>query len=82
MALNETMTLLHHLLAQLMKDLNKAARGNKTAAQRVRTGTIRLEKLGKVFRKESVTAEKSGKFKKKSDKPFSKKISRKPKKKR
>lgn len=76
MSLNETMTQLNHLLIQLIKDLSKSSRGNKTAAQRVRTGTIKLEKLGKIFRKESVAAEKSGKFKKKG------KVSKRPKKKR
>lgn len=76
MSLNETMPELHHLLTQLIKDLNKTSRGNKTAAQRVRTGTIKLEKLAKIFRKESVAAEKGGKFKKKG------KISKRPKKKR
>lgn len=65
MSLNETMQQLSHLLSQLMKDLTKVSRGNKTAAQRVRTGTIKLEKVAKEFRKESVAAEKSGKFKKK-----------------
>ncbi len=65
MSLSETMNQLNHLLVNLVKDLSKAHRGNKAAAQRVRTGTIRLEKVAKVFRKESVTAEKSGKFKKK-----------------
>lgn len=65
MSLHETMNQLNHLLNQLLKDLPKVARGNKTAAQRVRTGTIKLEKVAKEFRKESVSAEKSGKFKKK-----------------
>ncbi|MBX9745025.1 MAG: hypothetical protein K2X08_07455 [Chlamydiales bacterium] len=71
MALYETMNQLNHLLISLTKDLAKAYRGNKTAAQRVRTGTIKLEKIAKIFRKESVTAEKGGKIKKKgkSEKP-------------
>jgi hypothetical protein len=41
-------------------------RGNKAASQRVRTGTIMLERIAKVFRKESIYAEKIGKFRKKS----------------
>ncbi len=65
MSLHETMNELDRLLANLTKDLVKAFRGNKTAAQRVRTGTIHLEKVAKVFRRESVAAEKTGKFKKK-----------------
>lgn len=64
MALNTTVKQLRELLGQLSGDLEKAALGNKAAAQRVRTGTIRLEKLAKVFRKESITAEKKGTLKK------------------
>lgn len=55
-----------HLLEDLSKDLIKVQRGNKAAAQRVRMGTIKLTKIGKGFRKESVLAEKSGRFKKKT----------------
>lgn len=58
---NELQTLLHHLGRDLTKSLN----GNKAASQRVRTGTIKLEKVAKRYRKESIAAEKSGKFKKK-----------------
>ena len=65
MALSDTMNELNHLLSSLIKDLPKVHRGNKAAAQRVRTGTIKLEKIAKRFRKESVSAEKSGRFKKK-----------------
>ncbi|MBS0625811.1 MAG: hypothetical protein JSS32_07165 [Verrucomicrobia bacterium] len=65
MSLTDTMNQLNHLITNLSKDLTKAYRGNKAAAQRVRTGTIKLEKVAKVFRKESVTAERTGKFKKK-----------------
>ena len=65
MALNETMNQLNHLLINLTKDLTKAYRGNKAAAQRVRTGTIQLEKIAKKFRSESVAAEKSNRVKKK-----------------
>jgi hypothetical protein len=68
MALTETMGTLENILTDLTKDLQKVARGNKSAAQRVRVGTIRLEKIGKLFRKESVNAEKSGKSKKKKAK--------------
>lgn len=65
MALNETVGKLENLLNSLVKDLMKVGRGNKSAAQRVRVGTLRLEKVGKQFRKESVNAEKSGKLRKK-----------------
>lgn len=65
MSLTETLHQLNMLLTGLVRDLGKVHRGNRAAAQRVRVGTIRLEKIAKRFRKESVTAEKSGKFKKK-----------------
>lgn len=65
MTLKETIQDMHDLLSPIMKDLNKVGRGNKAAAQRVRTGTIKLEKVAKRFRKESVSAEKSGTMKKK-----------------
>jgi hypothetical protein len=65
MALKETMNHINHLLAQVNKDLMKVERGNKAAAQRVRTGTIKLEKIAKLFRKESIAAEKKGLLKRK-----------------
>jgi hypothetical protein len=65
MSLERTMNQLQQLLTALSKDMGKVTRGNRTAAQRVRTGTVRLEKLGKLFRKESIRAEKTGKFRKK-----------------
>ena len=43
------------LLEKVYEDLVKAVeKENKAAAQRVRTGSIRLEKVAKLFRKESV----------------------------
>jgi hypothetical protein len=68
MALGETLGKLEHLVSVLSKDLSKVYKGNKSAAQRVRVGTLRLEKVGKLFRKESVTAERNGKFRKKKAK--------------
>ena len=65
MSLIETMNQLNALLLTVTKDLGKVHRGNKAAAQRVRVGTIHLEKIAKRFRKESVDAEKSGKLRKK-----------------
>lgn len=64
MGLKETIQEMHSLLDSITRSLMKAGKGNKAASQRVRTGTIRLEKVAKKFRKESVSAEKSGKFKK------------------
>jgi hypothetical protein len=66
MSLSETINKLENLLMSVAKDLQKVNRGNKAAAQRVRVGTIKLERVAKIFRKESVTAEKGGKLKKKS----------------
>lgn len=66
MAFNDTVTQLNSLLTKVVTDLGKVHRGNKSAAQRVRVGTIDLEKIAKRFRKESVAAEKSGRLKKKS----------------
>lgn len=65
MSLKDTMSYLSNLLTSTTKDLMKVHRGNRTAAQRVRVDTIKLEKIAKIFRKESVEAEKSGKFKRK-----------------
>jgi len=64
MSFSETVNYLGDLLVSASKDLNKAHRGNKAAAQRVRVATIRLEKIGKRFRKESVAVEKGGRLRK------------------
>lgn len=63
MALNETLVQLNFLLTKVVADLSKVHRGNKSAAQRVRVGTIDLEKIAKKFRKESVAAERHAKKK-------------------
>lgn len=65
MALKQTVNQMRSHLTQIMQDLDKADRGNKAASQRVRTGTIRLEKIAKLFRKESIKEEKTHKGKKK-----------------
>ena len=64
MALKETVKKLTSALEAVAKDLVKAEKGNSAAAQRVRTGTIKLEKIAKTYRKESVKAKKSGTKKK------------------
>ncbi len=71
MALKDTVNSLRKLLGELSSDLEKAAEGNKAASQRVRTGTIKLAKVSKQYRKESVTAERKGssKPKRKAAKP-------------
>ncbi|HAZ16190.1 MAG TPA: histone [Parachlamydiales bacterium] len=61
MALKETIASMKTLLCHVTKDLEKACGGNKAASQRVRTGSIKLEKVAKRFRKESVVSEKKGK---------------------
>lgn len=57
MALTNTVGELEEVLEKITKDLEKAKKGNKAAAQRVRTGTILLQKIAKVYRKQSVEAE-------------------------
>ena len=58
MTLTEAMQQLHRLLEEIGRDLPKAEKGNKEAAQRVRTRTIQLEKVAKMYRKESLLAAK------------------------
>lgn len=60
MALKETIQRMKTQLASIVHDLDKAATGNKAAAQRARTNSIKFSKTAKVFRKESVKAAKSG----------------------
>lgn len=54
------------LLAAITKDLTKTAKGNKAASQRVRTNSIKLEKVAKKYRKESISEEKQREKKVKS----------------
>jgi len=59
MALKDTIKKMEGMLMDLAMDLRKASeKGNRAAAQRVRTGTIKFAKLSKQFRKESVAADK------------------------
>lgn len=69
MTLKETMQQLDHLLSNVVRDLTKVHRGNKAAAQRVRVGTIRLERVAKLFRRESVAAERGGRLRKPKHRP-------------
>jgi hypothetical protein len=68
MGLNETTKQLREVLSAISVDLEKGSTGNKAASQRVRTGTIKLEKIAKNYRKESINAEKSGTGPKKASK--------------
>lgn len=68
MAIKETYKHLKDLLVAITHDLDKAEGGNKAASQRVRTGTVKLEKVAKLFRKESIKSEKQTKGTKKTAK--------------
>ncbi|MBA3958181.1 MAG: histone [Parachlamydiaceae bacterium] len=61
MALQNTITHLKDMISRIAQDLMKAEGGNKAAAQRVRTTTVRFEKLAKAYRKESIQSEKQTK---------------------
>lgn len=65
MALKDTCKTMKNLLCEITQDLDKAENGNKAASQRVRTGTVKLEKIAKLYRKESIKSEKSTKGSKK-----------------
>lgn len=68
MSLKDTYKHLKDLLANITVDLDKSENGNKAASQRVRTGTVKLEKVAKAFRKESILHEKKTKGQKKTTK--------------
>lgn len=68
MSLKETYKQMRDLLTNVTSDLEKAEGGNKAASQRVRTGTVKLEKLAKLYRKESIASEKKTKGQKKTTK--------------
>lgn len=73
MSLKDTYKHLKDLLANITLDLEKSENGNKAASQRVRTGTVKLEKIAKLFRKESIATEKKTKGQKKPSKTAAKK---------
>lgn len=58
MSFKDTTKHLRDLLTNIASDLEKAEGGNKAASQRVRTATVKLEKVAKAFRKESISNEK------------------------
>lgn len=60
MALKTTVEKLKGLLNEISHDLEKSARGNKAAAQRVRTNTIKFAKVAKEYRKESIAEGRKG----------------------
>ncbi|NBO24459.1 MAG: hypothetical protein EBU93_04420 [Chlamydiae bacterium] len=59
MALENTVDEMKMLLSNLNEDLAKSKKGNKAASQRIRVNSIKLEKIFKVFRKESLIKERS-----------------------
>lgn len=61
MALHNTISHVKDLLHRIQHDIGKAEHGNKAAAQRVRTNTVKLEKIAKTYRKESISNEKQNK---------------------
>lgn len=65
MSLKDTYKHMRDLLCNITADLEKSENGNKAASQRVRTGTVKLEKIAKMFRKESISSEKKHRGQKK-----------------
>jgi Histone H1-like protein Hc1 len=56
------------LLQTILEDVPKMLRGNKTAAQRIRTKTVKIAKVSKIWRKESLEQEKKKAKPKKKEK--------------
>ncbi|MCB1108021.1 MAG: histone [Chlamydiia bacterium] len=80
MALKDTIKKMEAMLMDLAIDLKKSSeKGNRAAAQRVRTGTIKFAKLAKQFRKESIADGKKGggSKRKKAKKTTRKKVAKK-----
>ena len=73
MVLKETTNAMREHLVNLCHNLEKAAEGNRAAAQRVRTESIKFAKTAKMYRKESVAVEKGGSKKAKKGKSARKK---------
>jgi histone H1/5 len=61
MAIAKTVEHLKELLMEIHHDLDKAATGNKAAAQRARKHTLMFAKVAKLYRKESVAEGRKGK---------------------
>lgn len=80
MAIKDTFKHMKDLLNNITSDLDKSEGGNKAAAQRVRTGTVKLEKVAKLYRKESIASEKKnkGQPKQRSSSSKAKSASKKP----
>lgn len=74
MALQSTIAQMKDLLGNITQDLQKAENGNKAASQRVRTMTVRMEKVAKNYRKESISSEKQNKGRKPAKKMAAKSV--------
>lgn len=61
MVLKTTIEQMKKLMLDISHDLEKAQRGNRAAAQRVRTNTIKFAKVAKQYRKESISETRKGK---------------------
>ncbi|MBI3236307.1 MAG: hypothetical protein HYZ48_01150 [Chlamydiales bacterium] len=57
MALKETVQLMKRQLTEMNRDLDKSLKGNRSASQRVRTNSVKLAKIAKTYRKESIAEE-------------------------
>ena len=77
MGVKDTTNVMREHLINLCHDLEKAAEGNRAAAQRVRTESIKFAKTAKIYRQETIDAEKVGTKKGKKRGESSKKIVRK-----
>ncbi len=58
MSYHKTTDNLVDIMENVLKDVPKALKGNKTAAQRIRTKTVELSKLAKEWRRLSLLQEK------------------------
>lgn len=56
------------LLEEILHDIPKALKGNKTAAQRIRSKTVRFTKVSKEWRRKSLDLERKKPLKKKGEK--------------
>lgn len=77
MAIANTMKMMRSLFEEIMHDLSKAERGNKSAAQRIRVNTVAFEKVAKIYRKESLAIERKELSKSATKKTTLKKIKKK-----
>lgn len=68
MSFLQTTEELVELLQTILEDVPKMLKGNKTAAQRIRTKTVKIAKISKVWRKESLDQERKKVIRKKKEK--------------